>query len=242
MDGIKELCESWHESGSAVVLTGAGASTESGLLDFTGEGSEYGGASARELLTREFMLRDPGVFQEYCRNRLYSGFARPNIFHTSLAQWEKSGLVSAIITQNIDRLHQQAGSVNVIELHGNMLRVYCDECKRDASAETYFMRDARIRYCPHCRGIIRPDIILYGEKLDSSVLDSALKLIDNVPMLIVAGTRMKVTAPLDIVERFQRHPGVCVYIGDTPPAMCNFDILIEGRIGDITTELRKVMY
>lgn len=236
--GIKQLCNAWYEAGSAVFLTGAGVSTESGLLDFTGAGSVFRGASSKELLSREFMLRDPVVFHEYCRKRLYNPAVRPNLMHKALAQWEVSGLVAGIITQNIDSLHQRAGSENVIELHGNMLTMYCDSCKQWAATEEFYKKEPCRVICPHCGGVIRPSIVLYGEKLAEETLAKALDAIDNIPLLIVAGTRIKVTAPLDIVERFKRHPGVSVYIGDTPPETCDFDILLKGRIGAIVEKLR----
>jgi len=241
-DNLKLLCDAWNEAGSAVFLTGAGVSTESGLYDFTGVGATYEGASVNELLSREFMLENPEVFNEYCRKRLYVPFAQPNSFHKALAMWEETGLVTAVITQNIDSLHQKAGSKTVIELHGNMLRVYCDSCKRHATANQLFGRVNRVNKCPHCGGTIRPTILLYGEKLENQVYQAALDLVDSVPLLIVAGTRLKVTAPIDIVERFKRHTGICAYIGLTPPAGCDFDIVIEGKLGDITAELKKQMF
>lgn len=239
---VKALCDAWNEAGTAVFLTGAGASTESGLLDFTGVGSLYGGAPVTTLLSRDFMLENPALFNEYCRERLYSPYSRPNIFHKSLAMWENTGLVSSVITQNVDSLHQKAGSQNVLELHGNMRRVYCDTCNKGAPASQLYGRKERINKCPHCGGTIRPSIILYGEKLNQKVFDSALHYVDNVPMLIVAGTRLRVTAPIDIVERFKRHPGFCAYIGLTPPEGSDFDLIIQGKLGDITKEMSKYMF
>lgn len=240
-DKIKAFCDAWNEAGTAVFITGAGASTESGLTDFTGDGATFGGAPVRQLLSREFMLENPDLFNEYCRTRLYSPFAQPNSFHKALAMWEETGLVAAVITQNIDSLHQRAGSKNVIELHGNMETVYCDACKRSASTHLIYGQVQRINKCPHCSGTIRPAIVLYGEQLNKQVHAAALEYVDKVPLLIVAGTRMKVTAPIDLIERFRLHPGICVYMGATPPEAGDFDIVLQGRLGELTAEIKKYM-
>lgn len=242
-EAVKKLCKAWNEGGTAVFLTGAGASTESGLNDFTGAGGVYEKASVKRILTRDFMLENPVIFNEYCRNRLYAPFAKPNKFHKALADWEETGLITAIITQNIDSLHQRSGSKKVLELHGNMQRVYCDTCKREAKSKQLYERANRKNKCPHCGGVIRPAILLYGEHIDKDVYSEALRLVENVPMLIVAGTRLKVTAPIDIIDHFKKKTGgIVAYIGNTPPDNCEFDIMVEGKLGEIVDEMKKYMF
>lgn len=243
LESVKALCKAWNEAGSAVVITGAGASTESGVPDFTGEGGIYGGASVKKILSRDFMLANPQLFNQYCRERLFSPFTRPNSFHKALAEWEETGLVTAVITQNIDSLHQLAGSKNVVELHGNMQRVYCDTCKRGASAHLLYGQVNRMNKCPHCGGVIRPSILLYGEQVSPAAYASAKRCVESVPLLIVAGTRMRVTAPQDLLERFKQYSGgVCAYIGAEPPDITSFDIVVTGKLGEITAEMKKYMY
>ncbi|GHU92615.1 NAD-dependent protein deacetylase [Clostridia bacterium] len=237
MTGVDAVCAAWREAGSAVFLTGAGVSTESGLRDFTGANGRYAEHSTQEILSHDFMLANPSLFQQFCRERLYAPNARPNVFHKAAAAWERSGLSSGIITQNIDRLHHAAGSVNIIELHGNMQSVYCDACGAEFPLLAFMSKPIRGEHRCNCGGMCRPAIVLYGEKLSGNVLGEALSIIDRAPLLIVAGTRVRVTAPLDIMSRFKERPGVSVYIGDTPPDTCDFDITIKGQIGEITEQL-----
>jgi NAD-dependent deacetylase len=240
---VKQLVDAWNDNGSALVLTGAGVSTESGLMDFTGEGALFGGVSTHKILSRDFFESERAIFWKYCRERLYSSTVLPNLAHQTLAEWEETGLVSGIITQNIDGLHQIAGSVNVVELHGNMLTVVCDGCGKQALVEAFYTSTLTKGICIQCKSAIRPKIILYGEKLDAVVMAAAEKMIDNATMLVVIGTRVKTTAPFDLINRFKaRVNSTLAYIGKPPPDMAGFDIVLEGKIGDIITELRNFLF
>lgn len=183
-----------------VIFTGAGVSTASGIPDFRGENGLYQKNMDESVLSNRFMNHEPDKFWEiYKQNMLIFG-VKPNIIHTVLADLEKIGKINAIITQNIDGLHQAAGSENVVELHGNGKSFYCENCKSRFSDE--YMSDMEYSICPICMGHIRPDIVLYGEKLEDYKIWEAKAAISNAKVLIVLGTSLTVDPAASLVKDF----------------------------------------
>jgi NAD-dependent deacetylase len=179
--------------GSAVFLGGAGVSTESGIPDFRGTYGLYKGKyeyPAEEILSIGFLESNPDYFFEFYKANIIHLEAKPNAAHNRLAEFESAGLVASVITQNIDGLHQMAGSKSVIEMHGTIHKNYCSVCgkKYPLSAVT---EAAGIPRCS-CGGIIRPDVTLYGEQLDSGAITSAVSYISAANTMIIGGTSLTV--------------------------------------------------
>ena len=170
MQAREQLREWLLESKKAVFFGGAGVSTESGIPDFRSENGIYRtvskyGVRPEEILSHTYFVYYPERFYEYYRENLIYPDAEPNAAHKGLAYWEKTGHLRAVVTQNIDGLHQKAGSQNVYELHGSTLRNYCLKCKRKYGLEI-ITETQGVPVCPHCGGQIRPDVVLYEEGLD----------------------------------------------------------------------------
>ncbi|MCC2864734.1 NAD-dependent protein deacylase [Anaerovorax odorimutans] len=203
----KEFVKIVEESENIVFFGGAGVSTESGIPDFRSDDgiykawTEYGRPS-EEIICRPFFDRKPEVFFEYYRKNLLYPEAKPNEAHRALARLERQGKVKAVITQNIDGLHQAAGSKNVIELHGSVLRNYCMKCGLSHSME-YVLEADGVPLCQACGGIVKPDIVLYQEEVGSDALDQAIAAIKQAETLIVGGTSLVVYPAAGLVEHFQ---------------------------------------
>ena len=218
-----------------VFFGGAGVSTESGLPDFRSENGifraiEAYGHSPEELLSIDFFNAHPDVFFHYYQSQLLCPSAKPNAAHTALAQLEREGKLAAIITQNIDGLHQLAGSQKVFELHGSMLRNYCISCRKRFSLSDII----EIQGIPHCNcgGIIRPDIVMYGERLDDAVVSSAIQHLQEADMLIVGGTSLAVYPAAGLISCF--HGKNVVLINKTPtPYDHKASLVIHDAIGSV---------
>ncbi|MBR3459230.1 MAG: NAD-dependent protein deacylase [Clostridia bacterium] len=205
MSGSDTLVNMIKESRRIVFLGGAGVSTESGIPDFRSENGifdairEYG-YPPETLLSRSFFDRNPEVFFKYYKSLLMSSDAKPNKAHLALAKLEQIGKLTAIATQNIDGLHTAAGSKNVYELHGSIKRNYCMRCHK-------FYDDSFVAACdgvPHCScgGIVKPDVVLYEEGLDSDTLSGAITHITRTDMLIVGGTSLQVYPAAGLIEYY----------------------------------------
>lgn len=238
----KELIKMIKESKSTVFFGGAGVSTESGIPDFRSEAgiyrtwSEYG-RPPEEIICRPFFDRKPEIFFNYYRKNLLHPDAKPNPAHYTLAQMERRNLLNGVITQNIDGLHQKAGSRNVVELHGSTLRNYCMNCKKAYGVET-IMENNSIPLCPVCGGIIKPDIVLYQEELDNRVIRQAEELISKTDTLIVGGTSLVVYPAAGLVEHFRgRH---LVLINKTATQYDKTaELVITRHIGQVFEELAE---
>lgn len=191
----QELTDIVKNSDNIVFLGGAGVSTESNIPDFRSENGLYAaktkyGCSPETLLSRSFFDRNTETFYDYYKNNMLYLDAKPNKAHYALAQLEKMGKLKAVVTQNIDGLHQLAGSKRVYELHGSIHRNYCMKCRKFYSAEDILAMDG----VPHCEcgGLIKPDVVLYEEGLDDNVWNGAYKAIKNADVLIVGGTSLVV--------------------------------------------------
>ena len=193
MERIEKLKQWISESSRIVFFGGAGVSTESGIPDFRSVDGLYNQKfeyPPETIISHSFYLRKPEYFFNFYREKMLPLGFEPNITHKVLAKWEEEGKLSAVVTQNIDGLHQKAGSKKVYELHGSVLRNYCVRCRKFHSAE--FVRDAvGVPRCD-CGGIVKPDVVLYEENLNSRTIEKSINAIADADLLIVAGTSLTV--------------------------------------------------
>lgn len=185
---------------------GAGVSTSSGIPDFTGENGlyrqKYGALTPEMMLSQSFFYLHPDMFYEFYRTHMLHPDARPNAAHRKLAQLEKTGKLSALITQNIDGLHKQAGNRYVYELHGSVHENHCIECGRFFSLD-FILSTQGVPKCPDCGGVIKPSVVLYGEPLDHYVSTGACREISRCELLIVAGTSLTVEPAASMLSYFR---------------------------------------
>lgn len=203
---IQKFKEIIDKSKSTVFLGGAGVSTESGIPDFRSAAGLYSkgndlGYPPEYLLSHSFFANETDKFYEYYRNNLIYEDAKPNKAHIALAELEKRGKLDAIVTQNIDGLHELAGSKNVIEIHGSVFRNYCGSCGKTYDVKKVLEADG-VPKCDECGGIVRPDVVLYEEGLDMALLDRAVSFIKNAETLIVGGTSLNVYPVAGLLEYF----------------------------------------
>ena len=206
MDSMETLKKWVEESGNIVFFGGAGVSTESGIPDFRSVDGLYSQKfdyPPETIISHSFFLRNPEYFYRFYREKMLPLGYEPNVTHKVLAKWEREGKLSAVVTQNIDGLHQKAGSRRVYELHGSVLRNYCTRCGKAYSAE--FIRDcAGVPKCD-CGGTVKPDVVLYEEGLDQATLEGAVRAIAGADMLIVGGTSLAVYPAAGLL-RYYRGP------------------------------------
>ena len=203
-DKIKEFSKLINESNNIVFFGGAGVSTESGIPDFRSKDGLYNQKykyPPEEILSHSFFINYTDEFYSFYKEKMNSLKYEPNITHIKLAELEKEGKLKAIITQNIDGLHQKAGSKKVYELHGSVLRNYCMKCNKFYNAE-YVFNSNDIPKCS-CGGIIKPDVVLYEEGLDGRTLEDSIIAIQNADMLIVAGTSLTVYPASGLINYFR---------------------------------------
>ena len=229
---LKNLIDSAE---NIVFFGGAGVSTESGLKDFRGKGGFYTeektGINPAEILSHNYFLRHPEAFYEYYKNNMLFTGVEPNAAHYALARLEKMGKLSAVVTQNVDGLHQLAGSENVYELHGTIHYNTCMKCGRSFPVSVIENSDG-VPYCDNCGGIIRPNIVLYGESLDVYTWYDAQEAIANADLLIVAGTSLVVEPAASIVSRFRGEN--LVIINKTPtPQDGKASLVIRDPVGQV---------
>lgn len=210
---IQQLTELIAESDNIVFLGGAGVSTESGIPDFrSGHGiySQDSGVSFRpvDIISHTFFVEHPEEFYDFYKRKLCYPNARPNKAHKALCRLEKQGKLKAVITQNIDNLHQLAGSKATIELHGSVHRNYCMSCSEPYSLE-FILASEGIPRCSKCGGIIRPDVVLYEEHLDHNNIDNAIAFIEKADLLIIGGTSLTVY-PAATFAQFLPHDRVII--------------------------------
>ena len=206
MTDIEKLTKILSESSRAVFFGGAGMSTESGIPDFRSATGIYNQKlhktfSPEEMASYSFFLRHPEEFFDFYRTRFIYLDAKPNAGHLALAELERRGNLSAVVTQNIDGLHQVAGSKTVYELHGSIRRSYCVNCgaKYDIN---FVMENVPIPHCEKCGGIVKPDVVLYEESLDSEILQNSVKAIAAADTLIIGGTSLIVYPAAGLVDYF----------------------------------------
>ena len=187
-----------------VFFGGAGVSTASGIPDFRSENGLYHQKfkySPETMLGHQFFCTHTEEFYDFYRDRMIALDAKPNRAHLKLAELEEAGRLTAVITQNIDGLHQAAGSKNVLELHGSVHRNICQRCGATYSAE-WVMGTEGVPACPECGGLIKPDVVLYGESLDGDVIEAAVEAIEEADLLIIGGTSLVVYPAAGLVQYF----------------------------------------
>ena len=210
---IQQLKELIAESENIVFLGGAGVSTESGIPDFrsgTGIYNQDSGVTYRpiDIIAHDFFMENPDVFFDFYKRKLIYPDAKPNKAHKALVRLEKQGKLKAIITQNIDNLHQEAGSKCVIDLHGSVFRNYCMDCGKKFDIE-YIASQEGIPRCDKCGGIVRPDIVLYEENLEHENVDAAIKACKKCDLFIIAGTSLTVY-PAATFAQFLNHDRIVI--------------------------------
>lgn len=233
-----ETLKKWvEESRSIVFFGGAGVSTESGISDFRGVDGLYRQKYAyppETILSHEFLLQHPEEFYRFYREKILILNARPNPAHEKLAQWEREGRLCAVITQNIDGLHQAAGSKRVLELHGSIHRNHCTRCGKFYTAEQ-IAATTGVPRCD-CGGTIRPDVVLYGESLDEKVLRASMDALAHADLLIVGGTSLSVYPAAGLIDLY---PGDrLALLNRTPtPRDSRANLILREPIGQIMAEL-----
>lgn len=212
-DKLRQLRQIIADSEYIVFLGGAGVSTESGIPDFrsgTGIYNSDSGVKYRpiDIIAHDFFMEHPEDFFDFYKRKLIYPDARPNKAHKALVRLERQGKLKAIITQNIDNLHQEAGSKCVIELHGSVFRNYCMDCGKKYDLE-YVVAQEGVPHCEKCGGIVRPDIVLYEENLNHKDVDDAIKAVKKCDLLIIAGTSLTVY-PAATFAQFLKHDRIVI--------------------------------
>ena len=233
-----QLLKQWvQESKRIVFFGGAGVSTESGIPDFRSEDGLYRQKfeyPPEKIISRSFYDRDPGYFFRFYREKMMPLGFEPNVTHKVLAHWEQEGRLLAVVTQNIDGLHQKAGSKNVIELHGSILRNYCTVCGKFHSAE--FVHDFEGVPTCECGGIVKPDVVLYEERLNEDAVDQCISAIYEADLLIVAGTSLTVYPAAGFLN-YYRGKRLVLINRDATPYDDRANLVFHNRLGDIFSEL-----
>ena len=235
---IKTLQQWIDESSSIVFFGGAGVSTESGIPDFRSVDGLYNQKYAyppEEILSHTFFQRNTGEFFKFYRDKMLCLDAQPNPAHKKLAELEAAGKLKSVVTQNIDGLHQKAGSGRVWELHGSVHRNYCTQC-----GKSYSVRDIQagegVPVCA-CGGRIKPDVVLYEEALDSRTVNGALEDISNADMLIIGGTSLAVYPAASLVTYYRGHRLVLINKSPTPYDS-QADLVINEPIGAVFSQIK----
>lgn len=237
---MKTLQEIIDCSNRIVFFGGAGVSTESGIPDFRSENGVFNsmqkyGETPEKLVSHSYFINHTGEFYQYYKENLIFNDAKPNKAHIALAKLEEIGKLKAVITQNIDGLHQKAGSKNVLELHGNADRNYCQICNKKYDAN-YILESDNIPRC-ECGGIIKPDVVLYEEPLNTGLLNFATSYIESADTLIVGGTSLVVYPAAGLITHFKGEN--LVLINKSPTDYDSFaDLVINEPIGETLGKLR----
>lgn len=235
---IKKLQEIVNASNRTVFFGGAGVSTESGIPDFRSVDGLYHmkyDYPPETILSHTFFMRKPEEFYRFYHDKMLCLDAEPNAAHKKLAEMEQKGKLQAVITQNIDGLHQKAGSRQVLELHGSVHRNYCMKCGAFYDA-AYIKASEGIPRCEKCGGMIKPDVVLYEEGLDSDTLQSAVSFISQAEVLIIGGTSLAVYPAAGLIDYFRGSHLVVINKSATPRDR-SADLLIQGSIGEVLGSL-----
>lgn len=234
---IQKFKELVNESNNIVFFGGAGVSTESGIPDFRSKDGLYNQQykySPEQILSHTFFMNNTDEFYKFYKDKMNCLKYEPNITHIKLEELEDKGKLKAVITQNIDGLHQKAGSKNVYELHGSVLRNYCMNCHNFFDAEYVFNSDG-VPKCT-CGGIVKPDVVLYEEGLNDDTFDGAISSISNADMLIVAGTSLTVQPASTLINYF-RGKNLVLINRDTTPYDYKADLVINDGLGNVFKEI-----
>ncbi len=238
-DKIKKLQQYINESNNIVVFTGAGTSTESGIKDFRSKDGLYNMKykyPPEQILSHTFFTNKTEEFYKFYKDKLDCRNAQPNVFHKYLYKLARINKLKAIITQNIDGLHQKAGNTNVLELHGTIYNNYCTKCHKPYDANYVFNSKNIVPICT-CKGIIKPDVVLYEEPLNDEVIKNTIKSISEADLLIIAGTSLTVYPAASFIHYFQgKH--LVIINKDITPKDNIADLVINDKLGNIFSKLK----
>jgi len=237
MEQLEKLKQWVEESKNIVFFGGAGVSTESGIKDFRSVDGLYSQKfdyPPETIISHSFFLERPEYFFRFYREKMLPLGFEPNITHKVLAHWEREGKLSAVVTQNIDGLHQKAGSEKVYELHGSVLRNYCQRCGKFYSAQ-FIKNGDGVPKCD-CGGIVKPDVVLYEEGLDQNTIYDSVMAIRNADLLIVAGTSLTVYPAAGLIEYYPGNRLVLIN-RDATPYDHRADLVFHESLGDIFSQL-----
>lgn len=225
-----------------VFFGGAGVSTESGIPDFRSVDGLYNQQydyPPETILSHSFYHRNPEEFYRFYHNKMLFPDAQPNMAHRMLARLEELGKLDAVITQNIDGLHQAAGSKQVYELHGSVLRNYCENCHAFYDL-SYIMASEGVPHCSKCGGPVKPDVVLYEEGLDQNIINGAVKAIHQANVLIIGGTSLAVYPAAGLIDYFQGDHLIVINMSPTPRDRYA-DLCIQEPIGQVFGALEGVL-
>ena len=235
-----ETLQKWIDESSRIVFFGgAGVSTESGVPDFRSVDGLYNQKydyPPEEILSHTFYRRKPEEFYRFYRDKMLYTDVVPNKAHLKLAELETAGKLSAVVTQNIDGLHQAAGSKKVYELHGSVLRNYCEECGKFFDMQ-YIVDSEGVPKCDKCGGPIKPDVVLYEEGLDTNTMNGALRAISEADMLIIGGTSLAVYPAAGLIDYYRGNKLVLINMSKTPMDG-KADLVIYDKIGKVLSQIQ----
>ena len=238
MEALKKLQEWIDESNNIVFFGGAGVSTESGIPDFRSVDGLYNQKydyPPETILSHTFYMRKTEEFYRFYRDKMLCLTAKPNAAHRKLAELEAAGKLKAVVTQYIDGLHQAAGSKKVLELHGSVLRNYCQDCGKFHDAQ-FILDSTGVPTC-ECGGIIKPDVVLYEEGLDNQIMSESIQSIRNADMLIIGGTSLAVYPAAGLIDYYQGNK--LVLVNKTPtPRDSMADLVVSGSIGELFDQIK----
>lgn len=238
MEALQKLQEWIDGSNNIVFFGGAGVSTESGIPDFRSVDGLYNQTydyPPETILSHTFYMRKTEEFYRFYRDKMLCLTAKPNAAHRKLAELEVTGKLKAVITQNIDGLHQAAGSKKVLELHGSVLRNYCQECGKFHDAQ-FILDSEGIPTC-ECGGIIKPDVVLYEEGLDNRIMTESIQCIRNADILIIGGTSLAVYPAAGLIDYYRGNK--LVLVNKTPtPRDSMADLVVSGSIGELFDQIK----
>lgn len=235
---IRELQNIITNSSNIVFFGGAGVSTESGIPDFRSVDGLYHQQwdyPPETILSHSFFMRNPEEFYRFYQAKMLCDTAKPNAAHEKLAELEQAGKLKAVITQNIDNLHQMAGSRNVLELHGSVYRNYCTRC-HESYDFAYMKAAAGVPICEKCGGIIKPDVVLYEESLDNDIINRSVQAIAQADVLIIGGTSLAVYPAASLIDYFSGEHLVVINRDETPRDKMA-DLVINDAIGKVFSQI-----
>lgn len=238
MEPLNQFLEWVKKSDNIVFFGGAGVSTESGIPDFRSVDGLYNQQydyPPETILSHTFYMRNKSEFYRFYRNKMLCLDAKPNAAHKKLAELEAAGKLKAVITQNIDGLHQAAGSKEVLELHGSVHRNYCQKCWKLFDA-AYIMNSQNIPLCDACGGDIKPDVVLYEEGLDNDTIQKAVRYISQADILIIGGTSLAVYPAAGLID-YYRGSKLALINKSATPMDGRADLRIEGKIGEVFSQI-----
>lgn len=236
-----ETLQQWvDESRRIVFFGGAGVSTESGIPDFRSQDGLYNqkyDEPPETIISHSYFMRWPEKFYKFYRDKMIVPNAKPNAAHLKLAELERAGKLTAVVTQNIDGLHYDAGSKSVYELHGSVRRNDCMKCHARFEGVDIILNSTGVPKCPHCGGTIKPDVVLYEEGLDDATIYGAVEQIRRADMLIIGGTSLVVYPAAGLVNYYRGHKLVLINL--QPTSMdSRADLVIAGKIGEVMGQIQ----